>query len=67
MFDRIEVWRVRRKIFNAMPSLLDIFLDIAPFMESSVVHHDHGAFRQLRDERLTQPGAEDIAVNRALE
>ena len=41
-FDRVEVGRIWREIFEDVPSVTDRVLNIGAFMESGIVHDGDG-------------------------
>ena len=65
VLDGVEVWRVRREVFEDVTGLAKGLLNIGAFVEGGVIQDDNGGRGQLGQEDVLNPGEEDIGVDTA--
>ena len=64
---RVEIRAIGRKSQHRMSLSLQRIQRVLPLVEGGVVHHDHAARRQLRQQYFCRPCVENIAVHAAIE
>ena len=67
VFDGVKIGRVRRQELQCVSCLEDEVLDVPPFVECGVVHHDHATGWQLGQQVLCGPALEGVRVDVAVE
>lgn len=67
LFDRVEIWTVRRQIDQAGSGCFDDLANANDFMAGQVVHDDHVAWPERWRQELFCPSAEDFTVHRPVE
>ena len=63
VLDGIEIWGIRRQVFQGVAGLTAGVLDVLPFVEGGVIEDDHGGGRQLRKEHVVGLSEEDLGVD----
>ena len=63
---RVEIRAIGRQPQHRMPLSLQRIQRVLPLVEGGVVHHDHAARRQLRQQYFCRPCVENIAVHAAI-
>ena len=67
LFDRVEVWRIRRQINCHRVRRLDRLRDAGDFVGCKVIHEDDVTAVECRGQTSFNIGAEDLSIERAFD
>ena len=67
VFDRVDIRRIGRQVFNAGYCRCNGLLDARHFVRCQVIHHDDVSWSERWNQPFFHPGQEQLPIHRAIE